>query len=264
MPETLIHPSAFVAPTAILGRGVRVGPFAVIEDHVEIGDECVLDAHAVVRSFVRMGARNRIHAHAVLGGEPQDVSFGGEETRVEIGDDNVLREAVTIHRATRLEHPTRIGSGCMLMVNAHVAHDCQLGDNVMMTNDVNFAGHVQAGNNVIVGGGTQVHQFVRIGQYAMVSGSTGLSRDALPFTMLFGILARHVRLNTIGLRRAGIKGERYRALETAFRALRDGGPLDDLPDTEEVRHLRDWLGQPSKRGLSAFVRRGEKNSGRDT
>ncbi len=258
MPETLIHPLAAIAPTAKLGQGVKVGPFAVVEDHVEIGDECVLDAHAVIRSFVRMGARNRVHAHAVLGGEPQDVSFAGEETGVEIGDDNVLREAVTVHRSTNIERPTRIGSGCMLMVNAHVAHDCRLGDNVMMINDVNFAGHVQVDDNVIVGGGTQVHQFVRIGRYAMVSGSTGLARDALPYTMLFGILARHVRLNTIGLRRAGIKGERYRALETAFRALRDGNPLDDLPDTEDIRHLRQWLAEPSKRGLSAFVRRGEK------
>lgn len=258
MPETLIHPLAAIAPTAKLGQGVKVGPFAVVEDHVEIGDECVLDAHSVIRSCVRMGARNRVHAHAVLGGEPQDATFGGEETGVEIGDDNVLREAVTVHRSTDIERPTRIGSGCMLMVNAHVAHDCRLGDNVIMTNDVNFAGHVRVDDDVIIGGGTQVHQFVRIGRYAMVSGSTGLSRDALPYTMLFGILARHVRLNTIGLRRAGIKGERYRALETAFRALRDGDPLDGLPDTEEIRHLRQWLAEPSKRGLSAFVRRGEK------
>lgn len=260
MTESLIHPQAVIAPTAKLGEGVKVGPFAVIEDGVEIGDGCVLDAHAVVRSFVRMGAGNRIHSHAVLGGEPQDVSFSGEDTRVEIGDDNVFREAVTVHRATQLERPTRIGSGCMLMVNAHVAHDCQLGNNVMLTNDVNFAGHVQAGDNVILGGGAQVHQFVRIGRYAMVSGMTGLSRDALPYSMTFGILAKHVRLNTIGLRRAGIKGDRYKAIERAFRALRDGHPLDDLPDTDDIRHLREWLAEPSKRGLAAFVRRGEKEA----
>lgn len=257
MTDASIHPSASIAPTARLGQGVRVGPFSVIEDHVEIGDETVLDSHVVVRSFVRLGARNRLHPHVVLGGEPQDVGFQGEETRVEIGDDNVFREAVTVHRATRLERPTRIGSNCMLMVNAHVAHDCRLGDHVLMTNDVNFAGHVEAEDHVIVGGGTQVHQHVRIGCFAMVSGSTGLSRDALPYTMLFGILARHVRLNTIGLRRAGIKGERYKALERAFRALRAGESLDDLPDTDEIRHLRAWLEAPSKRGLSAFVRRGK-------
>jgi len=257
MSETLVHTTAVVAPDAKIGEGVRIGPYAVIESDVEMGDECVLGAHVVIRSFVRLGARNRVHAHAVLGGEPQDVSFEGEPTRVEIGDDNLFREAVTVHRATTMDRPTRIGSRCMLMVNAHVGHDCQLGDDIVLTNDVNLAGHVTVGDRVLMGGMAQVHQFVRVGRQAMVSGMTGLARDALPYSMVFGILARHVRLNTIGLRRAGIKGDRYKAVERAFRSLRDGEPIDDLPDTEEILHLRKWLTEPSKRGLAGFTRRGE-------
>ena len=258
MPETLIHPLAAIAPTAKLGQGVQVGPFAVVEDHVEIGDECVLDTHSVIRSCVRMGARNRVHAHAVLGGEPQDVTFGGEETGVEIGDDNVLREAVTVHRSTNIERPTRIGSDCLLMVNVHVGHDCRLGNEIVLTNDTNLAGHVEVGDGVLMGGMAQVHQFVRVGRQAMVAGSTSLSRDALPYTMLFGILARHVRLNTIGLRRAGIKGERYRALQKAFRCLREGQPIEGFEKTEEIEYLQLWLAAPSKRGLAGFTRSGEK------
>lgn len=258
MPETFIHPTAAVANTAELGTGVRIGPFAVVEDQVEIGDECVLDAHAVIRPFVRMGARNRVHSNAVLGGEPQDVSFSGEETRVEIGDENLFREAATVHRATNPERPTRIGSGCMLMINAHVGHDCQLGDKIVLTNDTNLAGHVEVGDGVLMGGMAQVHQFVRVGRQAMIAGSTSLARDALPYAFMWGILARHYRLNTIGLRRSGIKGDRYKVLQKAYRALREGQPIDDLEATEEIQYLRNWLAAPSKRDLAGFAKSGEK------
>ncbi len=258
MPETLVHPSAWVAPTAKLGTGVRIGAYAVVENDVEIGDDCVLDAHAVIRPFVRMGTRNRVHSNAVLGGEPQHLSFSGGKTGLEIGDDNQLREAVTIHRSMSPDAPTRIGSGCLLMVNVHVGHDCQLGDKVVLTNDVNLGGHVTVGDGVLMGGMAQVHQYVRVGMHAMVSGSTSLARDALPYSMMWGILARHYRLNTVGLRRVGIKGDRYRALEAAFRALRDGKALDEVPETEDVCQLKTWLAEPSKRGLAGFARRGEK------
>lgn len=257
MPETHIHPTASVAPSARLGTGVRIGPHAVVEEHVEVGDECVLDAHAVIRPYVRMGSRNRVHSHAVLGGEPQHLAFDGQETWLEIGDDNQFREAVTVHRSMTADDPTTIGSECLLMVNAHVGHDSHVGDKVILTNDVNIAGHVTVGDGVIMGGMAQVHQFVRVGSFAMVSGSTSLARDALPYSMVWGILARHYRLNTIGLRRIGIKGERYKALERAFRAIREGESIDDFPDTEDVAHLKTWLSEPSKRGLAGWAKRGE-------
>jgi UDP-N-acetylglucosamine acyltransferase len=189
----------------------------------------------------------------ILGGDPQDVSFAGRETWLEIGDDNIFREYVTVHRATSGSRPTSIGSKCYLMANTHVAHDCQLGDRVTLTNGVTLGGHVQIGDCAMLGGLVPVHQFVRVGAYAMVGGNTGLRKDVLPFSLVAGEPARHYRLNMVGLRRAGITGERYHALEAAFRALRKGRPLDDLPDTQELALLRAWLAAPSKRGLTGFA-----------
>ncbi len=251
------HATASIAASARLGEGVRIGPYAVIEDHVEIGNAAVIGAHAVVHSFVRLGRKTRIHPHAVLGGVPQDVSFKGNETWVEIGDETIIREYVTIHRATRPERPTNIGSNCYLMAYTHVAHDCQIGDRVTLTNCVTLAGHVQVGEWAMLGGLVPVHQFVRIGAYAMVGGNTGLRKDVLPFSLVAGEPARHYRLNIVGLRRAGITGERYHVLEAAFRALRAGRSLNELPETQEIALLRKWLAAPSKRGLTGFAAQSE-------
>ncbi len=258
MSSPKIHRTAFVDPGARLGPGVTVGPFAVIEDRVELGPDTQVGPHAVIGPFVRMGARNRVYAHAVIGGAPQDLSFDGGETWVEIGDDNHLREAVTIHRSTDPTRPTRVGSHCLLMVNAHLGHDCQIGERVILTNDVNLGGHVVVGDGAMIGGGANLHQYVRVGRRAMVGGMTGVSRDVLPFSFVFGILARHYRLNVIGLRRAGIRGERYRALENAFRRLRAGEDLEGLPETPEVAQLKAWLRAPSKRGRAPFATPGAK------
>ncbi len=252
-----VHETASVAAGARFAEGVSIGAYAVIEDHVELGPGTSVGAHAVIHSFVRMGRGNRIYPHAVLGGEPQDVSFAGTETWLEIGDDNVFREYVTIHRATRIDRPTRIGSRCYLMAYTHVAHDCQIADHVTLTNAATLAGHVQIGERAMLGGLVPVHQFVRIGAFAMVGGNTGLRKDVLPFSLVAGEPARHYRLNAVGLRRAGITGDRYRALETAFRALRKGCSLDGLPETQEIALLRAWLAAPSKRGLTGFARRDE-------
>ncbi len=250
-----IHETAVVDPEARLAEGVRVGPYAVIGDDVEIGSGTTIGPHAVIHSHVRLGKDNAVHAHAVLGDLPQDVAFGGEVTRVEIGDRNRIRENVTVHRASKPDRVTRIGSDCFLMAGAHVAHDCQVGDRVILTNNVLLAGVVVVGDGANVGGAAVVHQFCRIGPLAMVGGFGGVGQDVLPYTMAHGIPACHFRLSTIGLRRAGIKGERYGALETAFRALRAGDrQLGDAPETPEVGYLREWLAAPSKRGIAAWVR----------
>lgn len=248
-----VHETASVAAGARLGEGVRIGAYAVIEDHAEIGAATVIGPHAVIHSFVRLGSGNRIYPHAVLGGDPQDVSFAEQETWLEIGDHNVFREYVTVHRATNPERPTRIGSHSYLMAYTHVAHDCRLGDRVTLTNSVTLGGHVQIGDRAMLGGLVPVHQFVRVGAYAMVGGNTGLRKDVLPFSLVAGEPARHFRLNIVGLRRAGITGARYRALESAFRALRKGRSLEGLPETEEIVSLRAWLAAPSKRGLTGFA-----------
>lgn len=249
-----IHPTAYIAEGAKLGEEVTVGPFAVIENKVEIGDRCRIGAHAVVQDYVKMGSDNRLHPHAVLGGLPQDLGF--DESTVswlDIGDDNVFREGFTAHRATRENGATRIGSGCFFMNNSHVAHDCSVGDHTIFANNVAIGGHVEIGDKVFMGGAVVVHQFCRVGSYAIVQGTTGLNMDVIPFMLIGGRPARHYRLNTVGLRRAGITGERYKTLETAFRRLKNKQSLDDLPETNEIKLLRAWLAVKSRRGQHGFV-----------
>ncbi|QBQ56043.1 acyl-ACP--UDP-N-acetylglucosamine O-acyltransferase [Nitrosococcus wardiae] len=248
-----IHPTAVVAPEAKLGKDVIIGPYAVINSPVSIGEESVIGPHTVIHSFVRIGLRNQIHAHAVIGDTPQDLSFSNLETWVSIGDDNILREGVTIHRSTDPDHPTHIGNNCYFMAYSHVAHDCTIGQSVILTNNVLLGGHVEIGDKAVLGGGAVVHQYCRVGAYAMVQGNGSVGQDVLPYSIVGGHPVRHYRLNTVGLRRAGIKGERYRTLEQAFWQLRHGADLNDLPETPEMAYLRAWLATKSKRGLHRFA-----------
>jgi UDP-N-acetylglucosamine acyltransferase len=256
MPENRIHPTAIVSTGAHLAGGVEVGPYAIINDHVHIGENTVIGPHAVINSYVRMGRNNRVHAHAVIGDLPQDVAFDpATETWVEIGENNTLRENVTIHRATSPANPTTLGSYNYIMAYTHIGHDCKVGDRVILTSFVGLSGHTTVENNAVIGGSAVVHQFCRIGQFAMVAGFIAVRKDIMPYTMVAGESAKHYRLNTVGLRRSGIKGERYHNLERAFRAVRSGDKsLHGIADTEEVVYLREWLAQHSKRGLGGFLR----------
>ncbi len=253
MPQN-IHPTAYLAPGATLGNDVTIGPFAVIEAHVEIGDGCQLGPHAVVQSYVKMGEGNVLHPHAVLGGLPQDVSFKAETVSwLKIGDRNVFREGFTSHRASVENGVTSIGSDCFFMNNSHVAHDCQVGNKTIFANNVAIGGFVEVGDNVFMGGGVVAHQFCRIGSYAIVQGTTGLNKDVIPFMLIGGRPAKHYRLNTVGLRRAGITGERYKVLSSAFRLLKVKESLDNLEQTEELTFLQQWLDVKSKRGVHGFI-----------
>jgi UDP-N-acetylglucosamine acyltransferase len=250
----LIHPTAYIAPEAKLGENVSVAPFAVIEDGAVIGANSQIGAHAVVHGHVKMGEGNILHPHAVLGGLPQDTGFNPEtESWLEIGDNNVFREGFTAHRATTAGSSTKIGSGCYFMNNSHVAHDCTVGDKTIFANNVAIGGFVQVGNNVFMGGAVVVHQFCRIGSYAIVQGTTGINMDVIPFMLIGGRPAKHYRLNIVGLRRAGIVGENYKILSSAFRLLKNKKSLDELQLTEELQYLKDWLAAGSKRGLHGFV-----------
>jgi len=249
-----IHPTAHIAPGAKLGQNVRVGPFAVIEERVEIGDDCQIAAHALILNGVRMGQDNIVHPTAVLGGLPQDLGFKPEtETWVDIGDANTFREGVTISRATQEGGATLIGSGCYLMNNAHIGHDCQLGNHNILASNVALGGHVQVGKRVFFGGGAVVHQFCRVGSYAILQGLAGINKDVLPFMMVGGRPGKHYRLNLIGLRRAGIDGDQIKALSAAMRLLRNKDALDGLPDSPELQYLRQWLAEGGKRGILPFV-----------
>ncbi len=249
-----IHPTAYIDPGAKLGDGVVVGAFAMIGPQVEIGAGCHIGAHAIIEPWVRMGRGNIVHPTAVLGGLPQDLAFKPEtETWVEIGDDNIFREGVTISRATQPGKSTRIGSGCYLMNNSHVGHDCSVGDHTVFASGATLGGHVHVGERVFLGGGVMAHQFCRIGSYAMLQGLAGINKDVLPFMMVGGRPGKHYRLNLLGLRRAGIDGDRLKVVSMAMRRLRGKVALEGLPDTPELDYLRQWLAEGSKRGILPFV-----------
>ena len=249
-----IHPTAYIATDVELGDNITVGPFAVIESGAEMGANCQVGAHAVVHGHVKMGAGNILHPHAILGGLPQDTGFKAETVSwLTIGDNNIFREGFTAHRATKENGETCIGSGCYFMNNSHVAHDCNIGSNTIFANNVAIGGHVEVGNNVFMGGAVVVHQFCRVGSFAIVQGTTGLNMDVIPFMLIGGRPAKHYRLNTIGLRRAGIIGDRYNVLSAAFRLLKNKQSLDDLEETEELRQLKEWLAVKSRRGMHGFI-----------
>lgn len=249
-----IHPTAVVSADASLHDSVTVAPGAVIEGHVEIGAGTRIGPHAIIRAYSRIGENNVIDAHTVIGGDAQHTGYDGSETWVVIGDNNVMREFVTVNRAYLPGGETRLGSNGFYMTSAHVGHDCIVGDNVVFTNNATLAGHVEVGRNVVMGGMAASHQFTRIGQFCMVAGYTPLRKDALPFTMIGGNPVRHYRLNAIGLKRNGITGDRYKALEQSFRALRNGDKtLESIEETEDVRFLKDWLSVKSKYGHYGFL-----------
>lgn len=249
-----IHPTAYLGSAISLGEHTTVGPFAVIESGASIGDHCQIGAHAVVHGHVKMGQGNIVHPHAVLGGLPQDTSFKPETVSwLVCGDNNVFREGFTAHRASKEHGETRIGNGCYFMNNSHVAHDCLIGDKVIFANNVAIGGFVDVGSCVFMGGAVVAHQFCRIGAYAIVQGTTGLNMDVIPFMLIGGRPARHYKLNTVGLRRAGITGERYAVLNQAFRLLKGKKSLDELEETGEIKFLKDWLSVKSKRGLHGFA-----------
>lgn len=252
---SLTHPTALVSPEARIGQDNRIGPGVIIEDNVEIGDGNRFMAYAVIKSGTRMGDSNTVHEHVVLGGVPQDLSYQGRETTLEIGDGNVFREGSSIGRGCKGEGRTIVGNHNYIMATAHAGHDCRLGDHVIMANGAQLAGHVEVEDYAFISGCVIVHQFCRIGRHAMLSGGTRLSLDAPPFFITEGSPA-HVRgLNVVGLRRAGFSAADISSLKTAYRILfRQRRPLADIMaelaqcEGEAVRHLHDFLGR-SRRGF---------------
>ena len=234
---------------------MRIHPTAIIEDNVEIGPDCEIGAYAVVKRFTRLGARNRIYEHAVVGGEPQDVKFKGEESYLEIGDDNLIREFCTLHRASGAGETTRIGSRNFFMVGTHVAHNCAIGDDTIFANEVALAGHITIEDHVFLSNNVGAHQFVRFGRYAMVGGKSKIVQDVLPFFITDGNPPRVRGLNAVGLTRAGFTEEKKRALKNAYRGLfKSAAPLVDVLneleqiDDENVAHLVRFI-RGSKRGF---------------
>jgi UDP-N-acetylglucosamine acyltransferase len=214
------HETAIIDPRAEIAGDVEVGPYAVIGPGVRIGESCRIHAHAVVLGPASMGARNVVHPFAVLGGPPQ-AKNADRETRVEIGDDNVFREHVTVHRGTKSEM-TRIGSGTLFMVHAHVAHDVTVGSHCVIANAVQLAGHVQVEDYATFGGLAGVAQFVRIGEGAFVAAGAMVERNVPPFCIAQGDRARVRAVNRVGLARRGVPPESIAEIERIFRAVLAG------------------------------------------
>lgn len=216
----VVHAWATVAAGATLGEGVEIGPYAVVGDGVALGDGTRLMPHAVVLGPTTLGARNVVHPFAVLGGEPQDKSHRGEPTRLVVGDDNVFREHVTVHRGTTKDRgETRIGSGCWLLAGAHVGHDATVGDGVVITNAALLGGHARVGDHAVVGGGVAVAPFAEVGRLAFLAGGACVERDVPPFVIAAGDRARVRALNVVGLSRHGVPDASIAALRALFRAL---------------------------------------------
>ena len=256
-----IHHTAIVSSSAQLGTSVTVGPYVVIEDDVEIGTYCEIAAHTVIKRFTRLGARNRIFEHVVLGGEPQDVKFGNETSYLEIGDDNLIREFSTFHRACGEGQTTRVGSRNFFMVGMHVAHNCSIGDDNIFANEVALAGYIEIEDHVFVSNNVGAHQFVRMGRYAMVGGKSKIVQDVLPFFITDGNPPRVRGLNSVGLRRAGFSSEARAALKQAFQILfRMNLPLNealaelDRIDDPHAKHLTQFI-RASKRGFARASRK---------
>lgn len=215
-----IHPTAVVDDGASLDDSVRIGPFCHVGAGVELGPETELVSHVTILGPTRMGVRNRVFPYAAIGTPPQDRSYDGEATRVVIGDDNEIREQVTIHRGTvKGGGNTRIGSRCLLMVGAHIAHDCAIGDDVTLANLASLAGHVSIAEGSVFGGHVAVAPFTRIGRYSFLAGGARVERDVPPFVTVAGDRARVRALNTVGLRRNGVPEASREMLVRAFRAI---------------------------------------------
>jgi UDP-N-acetylglucosamine acyltransferase len=233
-----------------------IHPTAVIEEDVVLGEGCSIGAYAVIKRYTRMGARNTVAEHAVIGGDPQDVKFKPDTVSgVEIGDDNIFREGVTIHRASRAGEFTRVGNGCFLMAGSHLGHDCVVGNHVVLVNNAAVAGEVWIGDRALISANAGVHQFCRIGRNALVAGLAKVVQDALPFCISDGNPARARGLNLVGLRRAGFKAPEIAALKEAYRLLYQKVPLKEALEKMEksssaaVKELAAFIAQ-SKRGFA--------------
>ena len=263
-----IHPMAVVEDGAVLGEGVFVGPFCHVGPKVVLGDNVQLLTHAVVTGRTTIGRGAKIFAMAVVGGDPQSVHHGGEDTSLTIGDNCTIREGVTINTGTaEFGGRTIIGDNNLFLANSHVAHDCRVGNNVILSNNVMLAGHVVIADRAILGGGCAVHQFTRIGRQAFIGGLSAVNYDVIPFGMLNGNPGILGGLNVVGMTRAGIERPIIHMVRRAFKAIFEGeGSIrenaaairTEYADCPEVIEILDFIAADSDRALSS-PHRGNKN-----
>ncbi|RJQ51352.1 MAG: acyl-ACP--UDP-N-acetylglucosamine O-acyltransferase [Nitrospiraceae bacterium] len=257
MSEPKIHQTAIVSPDAIISEGVEIGPYSVVGDNVKIGRNTKLISHVVIEES-EIGQNCRVYPFATIGLPPQDMKYRGEKTKVKIGDNNILREYINIHRASvGGEGATVIGNDNFLMAYVHIAHDCRIGNNIIMANATTLAGHVVVEDFVFIGGLVAVHQFARIGAYSMIGGFSAIPQDIPPYTTAAGERARLYGLNTVGLKRRDFTDTTISDLKKAYRILfRSKLTLKDAIDkvrhdlgrSEEVKKLVEFI-EKNKRGI---------------
>jgi UDP-N-acetylglucosamine acyltransferase len=253
-----IHPTAVISPEATLADGVEVGPYSVIGPDVHIGKNTRIASHVVIERHVDIGENNVISQFASLGGDPQDLKYRGEKTRVIIGNNNIIREYATINRATVDDiGVTIVGDRNMIMTYCHVAHNCKLGNNIVMSNAVNLAGHIHVDDYAIIGGMTGIHQFTRIGAHCIIGGASAVNKDIPPFVTASGNFTKLYGLNQIGMRRRGFSEDTIDALKKAYQLVFRSSLLlvvalgrieEELPDLPEVRLFVDFI-RKSERGV---------------
>lgn len=249
-----IHPTAIIEPGAELGADVEVGAYSIVGSDVRLGDGVVLHPHVVVGGRTSVGAGVKVFPHATVGMIPQDLKYHGEPSRLEIGAGTVIRECATLHLGTEGGGMlTRVGSNCLIMANAHVAHDCVVGNNVILVNCATLGGHVHVGDNAIIGGLSAVHQWVRIGEGVMVGGMTGVENDVIPFGTVIGNRAQLGGLNLVGLRRANHPREAIHALRAAYKLLFEG---DEPLKVRLERVAATFGGSPLVDRMIEFIREG--------
>jgi len=253
-----IHPSSYVSPKAKIGKNVTIGPFCQIYDNVTIGDDCVLHSHVVMGSehaVVEMGSNNQIYSFTLLGGPPQDLKYKGEQTKLVIGNNNIIRENVTMSIGTpNGRGTTRMGDNCMLMAYVHVGHDGLLGNHVVLANQVQLAGHVIVEDKTFLGGLCAVNQFTRIGKYAYIGGGSWINKDIPHFCMAQGNYAIIRGTNKVGMKRNGFSDEAVENVNRALRILTKGTGTTE----EALARIADECKGPEVGELVAFVRSSER------
>lgn len=246
---TNIHPAAIISPGARIAADCFIGPFSVIEQDVVLGEGCFVDSHVVIKAGTVLGQRNQIASGAVIGGIAQHKQHFDQSGSLVIGNDNVFREFVTVHRALKPGQQTVIGDRNLLMVNAHVAHDCRVGSDVIIANNAMIAGHVHLADRCYISGAVGIHQFCRIGTLAMVGGQSHVTQDVPPYVTMDGLTSRIVGLNSVGMRRAGLGPQERTQIKQVYRIVYRSG----LTVSEATDHLRQLGDNSFAQDFASFL-----------
>jgi len=246
-----IHKSSIIKGDVKIGKNVYIGPYSVIEGKIEVGDGTYIDSHVVIKGNVNIGKNNQIFSGVKIGFPPQDIKYKGEDTEIIIGDNNIIREFVTIHKAVGEGEKTVIGNGNFLMAYSHIAHNCKIGNETIIVNGAQLGGHVEVYDYAFISSNCLIHQFVRIGSYVIIGGGTRVKMDVVPYAMCMGNPDAEIKgINTVGLKRRGFGGERLLNIKRAFKILF----FSNLNTTQAVERLKnDFEGNKDIKLLIDFI-----------